>query len=366
MTAESNRQLQHLSLAGRKHRDKGVPCEDASLSVSQNGVSVVCLSDGAGSSQYTHADVGAKCVVQTICELMLKHFDAFYYDIRESVVKNVLIAAIQSELTIKAKEMSLAGMEIMSCTMLFSAVKDTRMICGHIGDGIIARVSGSGMQPITLPQNGEVAASTLFVTLPDAQNYLRVIRTTTDDTHAVILMTDGVCDMVFDQTKLLLMPVVARLAELGGLPGPERERELTKTIRSFIIDASPISDDASIGLIYFSDTEAPDFDSLPLDKEICHRDLKDDLQNVQDEILPKVRFAREIYQKSNALVHEEIAGEEEAETGNETKAAPAHLPEDLPEIKERPALSGKKGILIGVGVSLAFMTVVMIVYLIFR
>jgi len=222
------------------------------------------------------------------------------------------------------------------------------------------------MQPITLPQNGEVAASTLFVTLPDAQNYLRVIRTTTDDTHAVILMTDGVCDMVFDQTKLLLMPVVARLAELGGLPGPERERELTKTIRSFIIDASPISDDASIGLIYFSDTEAPDFDSLPLDKEICHRDPKDDLQNVQDEILPKVRFAREIYQKSNALVHEDIAGEEKAETGNDTETAPAHLPEDLPEIKERPALSGKKGILIGVGASMAFMTVVMIIYLIFR
>jgi len=283
-----------LSLAGRKHRDKGMPCEDSSCSLSLNGVTVVCLSDGAGASRYTHADLGSKCVVQTVCDLMVRHFDAFYYEPRESLVRSILVAAIQAELTIISKEHSLPGMECMSATMLFCAVKDTRVIFGHIGDGIISQVTGSGLQLITLPQNGDDASSTFFITLPYAQDYMRIIRTTTDDTHAYVLMTDGVSDLVYDHAKMLLKPVIARLVELVLLPTGEKERQLSQTIRSYIIDVSPLSDDASIGILYWKGTKNPDPDSLPTDKAYCPRDTQDEMKKVQLEILPRVRQAKAI------------------------------------------------------------------------
>jgi len=313
MTANQKVQISSLSLTGRKHSDKGYPCEDASLGVMQDGVYVVCLSDGAGGSQYTHADLGSKCVVQTICDLMVRHFDAFFFELHESVVRSVLIAAVQAELAIKSKELSLQGMDSMSATMLFCAIKDSRMICGHIGDGIIVRVTGSGLQPVYLPQNGEDASSTIFVTLPDAQEYIRVMRTTVDDTHAIILMTDGVSDMVFDGTKLLLMPVVARLAELGALPEEESEQQLTHTIRNFIIDASPLSDDASVGILYINDTQIPDYDNLPVNKENCIRNTGDEMRLVQREILPRVRTAQTIVAQKNVALNKNIDAVSEEE-----------------------------------------------------
>lgn len=323
MTPYRNIQITNLSLTGRKHRDKGFPCEDASLAVNQNGVYVVCLSDGAGGSQYTHANIGSKCVVETICDLMVRHFDAFFFELHESTVRSVLIAAVQAELAIRSKELSLPGMESMSSTMLFCAVKDTRMICGHIGDGVIVRVTGSGLQPISLPQNGEDASSTIFMTLPEAQDYLRVIRTTVDDTHAVVLMTDGISDMVFDGTKLLIMPVVARLAELAALSKDECEIQMTQTIKSFIIDSSPLSDDASIGVLYLTDTKIPDFESIPSDKENCIRISGDGMRVVKAEILPRVRIAQSIISQKNGLIDENITGE--SQSGYFQEKSPAEM-----------------------------------------
>jgi len=302
-------QAVNLTMSGRKHRDKGTPCEDASLSVFQNGVHVICLSDGAGASQYIHADIGSTCVVKTVCDLLSRNFDAFFFEIHESIVRSVLVAAIQSELALISRDMSIDGMDTMSATMMFCAIKDTRMICGHIGDGVIARVTGSGLQPVFLPQNGEDTSSTIFVTLPDAQDYLRILRTTIDDTHAIVLMTDGLSDMVYDGTKLLLMPVVARLAELADLPKDECDIQLSQTLRSFIIDSSPLSDDASIGILYLENTTRPDPDSIPTDKPNCLRQKGNSMHSVQMEILPRVREAQSI------MVREFLPAEETSAVG---------------------------------------------------
>jgi serine/threonine protein phosphatase PrpC len=309
--------LLSLSLVGRKHKDKNKPCEDASLAVRKNGVSVVCLSDGAGSSEYSNTDIGSQCVVQTVCDLLTKHFDAFYFDNHEALVRSVLVAAIQSEMTIRANEMGLKSSEALSATMLFCAVKDSRVLFGHIGDGVIARVTGTGLQLVTIPQNGEDISSTIFITLPHAQNYLRLVRTTTDDTHALVLMTDGISDLVYDNTKLLLMPVVARLAEFGSLPLEDGEAELKKTIESFVITPFPLSDDASIGIMYFEDTPKPDPATLPSDKEVILKANHDNICNVQHDILPRVQKAREIITQQKELETENTAIDEEEKISEE-------------------------------------------------
>jgi len=366
MMTEQDIQITCLSLSGRKHRDKGNPCEDASLAVNQDGVYAVCLSDGAGGSQYIHANIGSKSVVHTICDLMVYHFDAFFFELHESVVRSVLVAAVQSDLAIKSQELSLDGMDTLSATMMFCAIKDTRMICGHIGDGIMARVTGSGLQPIFLPQNGEDASSTIFMTLPDAQDYLRVVRTTIDDTHAVVLMTDGISDMVYDGTKLLIMPVVARLAELAALPKEESEMQLTQTIQSFIVDVSPLSDDASIGILYLPGTKAPELNSLPSNKENCIRNTGDDMRAVQKEILPRVRIAQEIISQNHVNIADAMEPGMKVNV-SEDRTSDMEAP-DEEEIKRdeaivSPILSIKRrNILFAVGLLLLLIVTGLIIY----
>ncbi len=289
-----------LSLAGRKHTDKGLANEDAILTLCQNGVSIVCLSDGAGGSRYTDAAMGSNSVVRTVTGLLTKHFDAFYHDVRENVIRSILITAIQSELAILANEHGIDGIERMSATMLFCAVKDTRMICGHIGDGLIAKITSSGIVPITIPQNGENSGSTFFVTFPDAQDYLRLVKTTTDDAHAIVLMTDGLSEMVYDASTYLIRPVVAHLAELADLPEEEKNDQLKQTVQNFVINPSNISDDASLGILYFTGTEIPDSAKFISEKALPDADYKDVMRNVQLELLPRVKLARSIVRPNPA------------------------------------------------------------------
>ena len=292
-------ELTCLSLPGRKHTDKGLINEDAGLTANKDGVSVLCLADGAGGGQYTHASLGAQSVVKTVTELFTKHFDAFYMDVRENVVRSIIVTAVQSELAILAHEYKLSSIDKMASTMLFCAIKDSRVIFGHIGDGIIAKASSSGIVPVTLPQNGEDATSTYFITFPDAQDYLRIIKTTVDDAHAYVLMTDGIADSIFDHSTYHVAPVVARLAALSALETKSRYEELKNAIQSFVIDASPVSDDVTVGIVYFPGTNSPDHDALVKEKPIPKIDFNDVMRSVQMDLLPRVRMARNIVTKKN-------------------------------------------------------------------
>ncbi|MBO7564298.1 MAG: protein phosphatase 2C domain-containing protein [Clostridiales bacterium] len=286
--------LVNTSLIGNKHLNRGTPCEDASCTLSRNGVSVVCVSDGAGGAKYTHARFGSKCAVDTIANLLCDHFDAFYFENRESISRSLLVTAVHSSMADLLVEHQLDGLERLSCTLLFVAVKGDLVLAGHIGDGMICRISSSGISPLTLPANGENASSTYFITFPNAQEYLRFLRTTTDDTHAFVLMTDGVEEMVYDSSTQLIRPVVARLAELAAKGKEEAEKELSQTIQEFVIGAGQNTDDASVGILYLPDTKVPDFSAINDSKDRFDRNHEDTIRSVQMEWVPKVKHAQEI------------------------------------------------------------------------
>ena len=67
-----------ITTIGNKHVSRGTPCEDASFAVTRNGVSVVCIADGAGGKQYTDARFGSDCAVHVISDTLCDHFDALY------------------------------------------------------------------------------------------------------------------------------------------------------------------------------------------------------------------------------------------------------------------------------------------------
>ena len=291
--------LANISLIGNKHVNRGTPCEDASVSMIRNGVSVVCIADGAGGSRYTHARFGAQCAVKCVAELLTSHFDAFYFENRESICRSILVTAVHSAMADLLVEHELDSLERLSCTLLFVAVKGDLVLAGHIGDGLICRVSPQGLAPLTLPANGENASSTYFITFPNAQEYLRFMKTTTDNTHAFVLMSDGVEDMVYDSSNQLVRPVVARLAELASQGKVKAEEDLKATIQEFVVDASQNSDDCSVGILYLPGTDTPDFSLLSDSKDRMERDFADTMRAVQTELIPKVKHAQEIISKIN-------------------------------------------------------------------
>ena len=201
-----------VTTIGRKHISREVPCEDASFAVQKNGVSVVCIADGAGGKKYTHARFGSACAVELISDILTEHFDALYAENREAAVRSYFMAKIRIAFADIMAEKELDTLDQLSCTLLFVAVKDRRMIVGHLGDGLVVRISPSGLSPFSMPQN-EKDGTTFFITAGHAADYMRFIKTTVDDCHAVALMTDGVQDNVYDEDSGLVKPVVAKMAE---------------------------------------------------------------------------------------------------------------------------------------------------------
>ncbi len=346
-----NAKVAAVTLMGQKHMHRGVPCEDYSLAGENNGVSVVVLSDGAGGKDYTHARYGSKITCDTVADILTKHFDAIYSENREAAIKNLLIAAIHTNMADAITSLGLDSLERLSCTLLFCAVKDRRVIIGHIGDGLIVRVSASGISPFSMPQNGENASSTYFVTANHAADYLRITKTTVDDLHGIALMTDGVQDMVYDENSGLVRPVVARMTDTLKGSRESCEREVKSILEKYIVGSSNMSDDASFGIVYFDRTPAPDSSKLPSQASSFTKNPRDTFKDLQMEWLPKVKKAKNVIINAgvNKPVFEKTAPAAQPVSKHEQKAG--EVMEDKIEDLEEHSKIGDGfvlGVIIGV------------------
>lgn len=290
---------------GNKHVSRGTPCEDASCAVTRNGVSVVCIADGAGGKQYTDARFGSKCAVDTIASVLCDHFDALYAENREAAVRGYLMAKLRVEFSKIMDERDLDVIDRLSCTLLFAAVKDRRLMIGHIGDGLIARISSSGVSPFTMPQNDK-EGKTFFVTAAHADNYMRLLKTTVDDCHAIALMTDGVQDSVYNEEAGLVKPVVVKLAETFSEGREAGEAALKDTVEKYIVGGSNVSDDASIGIMYFEGTSAPDAGALESSAEKFGTS-DENFKELSVQIKPELVKAQEIITNKKAEKPSEAA-----------------------------------------------------------
>ena len=112
-----------VTIIGNKHISRQVPCEDASFAMQKNGVSVVCIADGAGGKKYTHARFGSACAVETISNILADHFDALYSENREAAVRSYLMAKIRIAFADIIAEKELDTLDQLSCTLLFEIIK---------------------------------------------------------------------------------------------------------------------------------------------------------------------------------------------------------------------------------------------------
>ena len=185
---------------GSSHIKNGKPCQDKIYSKKYKHVAAIALADGAGSC--SQSDLGAEICTRHIVDFLCNNFDKTYL-LNEQEISEKINKSIKKPLEKMSVELNVSSKELSS-TLLFVAVKGNKFIAGHIGDGLIGKFDESGSQIVSLPENGEYANETFFITMPEADKYLRIYKDNLNSTLGFILMSDGSYESLFDTQKNIL------------------------------------------------------------------------------------------------------------------------------------------------------------------
>ncbi len=98
-----------------------------------------------------------------------------------------------------------------SSTLLFVSIKKNKFICGHLGDGVIAYVYKDKLQVLSIPESGEFANETYFVTSFNYVEKFKLIKGYVDAIDAFVLMSDGTSNSLYDKRKSTVSPVVSNI-----------------------------------------------------------------------------------------------------------------------------------------------------------
>ncbi len=241
-------------LQGARHKSKNQACEDRTYSLSKNGVTVIALADGAGSKKYTRSADGAECVTKTISKFFCNNFDKFYDKDDADELSTVIMTVCQRALKTRSVEIGVDDIVKMSSTLLVVAVKNNRMIACHIGDGVIGKLTSTGTQVISAPDNGEFASTTYFITNPKAYEHIQIIKDKTDCVISYFLMSDGTQEYVYDDVNKCFHDAVRKMA-LFPYSSIGQEK-LEQTIIEYMINADPLSDDCSFICLLLEDEKS--------------------------------------------------------------------------------------------------------------
>ncbi len=233
--------------AGRGHQASSTPCQDAFAIKLYGGVGCIALADGAGSRKYS--DRGAQICVDSIAVFLAKHFDALLHQSKtrpESVSEIILQAALKALYRYVRRKKY--GIEELACTLLFAAYKDGNILAGHLGDGVIGIQNGEEIRILSLPENGEYANSTYFVTDKGAQSRLRIYQFEVRGKVGVMLMSDGSAESLYNRSTGELAPAVATIFGWARKLPPKKlgmvlERNLEQVFRA------KTTDDCSIAIV---------------------------------------------------------------------------------------------------------------------
>lgn len=204
---------------GRSHVKDQTPCQDSVATIYRRNVSVIALSDGAGSA--SHSQFGSQVCARTLCAILCRHFDEIWR-MDQQEVSGKIISTLHGQLGSKADELNV-DVSNLAATVLAVAVKRNRYIAVHLGDGVIgAEVTfpGGGKELITLsaPENGEHSNETYFVTSHSAVAHTsvqlgRILNFNQSVITGFILMSDGPEAALYRKTDSSLAPACSKLLD---------------------------------------------------------------------------------------------------------------------------------------------------------
>lgn len=240
----------HYQVRGHGHLRDGTPVQDRTGYLSQNGVQVLCLADGAGSAE--RSEVGAQAVVDEGCRLLVDRFAEFAASEDGAYVKVELLDRLVATISSVADQHNLEPRDLAS-TFLCVAVSGDRFLGAHVGDGVVGYLKNGDLKVISAPDNDEFANQTTFVTSGRAADSMRLFRGSLDGVAGFVLMSDGTGESLFNAgtgqlagacTKL----IVAVGEAPAGLSKTSKHRKRLRRLMDLKI-RNATKDDCSIGIL---------------------------------------------------------------------------------------------------------------------
>jgi hypothetical protein len=183
---------------GSSHLETGTPCQDAFAHARAGDVLVAVVCDGAGSARLSH--VGSSRFSRAVADSLVAKAarmpdelcDADPTDLAEAA--RLAISAERSELRELADE---EGVELnaFAATLVCAVVGPAGGWFLHVGDGIAAAELATGETVLSLPENGEYANETYFVTGDQWAEHLRMTQIP-GPVRVLTLMSDGAAPFV--------------------------------------------------------------------------------------------------------------------------------------------------------------------------
>lgn len=193
---------------GTGHKKSGIPCQDKTFELAQNGVHVIALADGAGSARLSH--YGAERVVRDAAEYIAEHFQECFNCDDGRKVKQELLEMLQKSLSEEAQRHECSICDLSS-TLLLAAVNEDNFILAHIGDGVIGYLDEDNLKVASMPDNGEFSNVTTFVTSHEALTSMRLFKGELKNKDAFVLMSDGAEQSFYHKQSKTLAGVIVKL-----------------------------------------------------------------------------------------------------------------------------------------------------------
>lgn len=248
---------------GRGHIRENTPCQDKVYSQQNDKVCAIALADGAGSATLSH--LGAQCVVETICQLLLEQFESYFNAASADAVAEDIIRKLQDRIAVEASLRQCDRSQLAS-TLLAAAIAGDRYILIHLGDGVIGCLNDRRLSVVSVPDNGEFANTTTFVTSPNALEHLRIQRGSFYGMDGFLLMSDGAQMSFYDHRRNQIAPVLARIMDMCYvIQAPMVQKRLQESMDSIVIGRT--QDDCSVVFCVQDKAVSPGYMQLSWDEK---------------------------------------------------------------------------------------------------
>jgi hypothetical protein len=214
-----NWRIYAASAIGKGHIDVGLPCQDAFAYKSGNGRLVAVVCDGAGSA--SRSEIGATSCANTISSYLADLLGEPSLACSKEVIEKAVEAA-RSIIEARAVELALPSREL-ACTLVGAVIHENGGCLFHVGDGVGVAELDVGPPVLSLPENGEYANETYFVTQDEWQSRLHIVPFA-GSIRCIALMSDGAMSFAFKRDGLFgpfIDPVKSFLTTVTEVEGSE-------------------------------------------------------------------------------------------------------------------------------------------------
>ncbi len=214
------------SAAGKHHLDSALPCQDAGHFDIVHDVVIGAVCDGAGSAPEGRA--GAEFMARDVVQRLAAAARAgALAPAPGGQWRDTLLPAVQQARQALEALAVAAGRDLrdFACTLVGCVATGDGGVFFHVGDGFGVCVPSSGAAVLSLPENGEYADETYFVSDADWHEHLRTTPLPRVGAGGYIgLMSDGAGPFAIDRARTgfygpFIDPIVAFLGRSDARDG---------------------------------------------------------------------------------------------------------------------------------------------------